>query len=168
MIFIDGEEWPPSLHGTGTEDYFNTAYCPQQEYSAPYHGITLGGADNWGGHLSLYRFHVEDPSRSNAPSGSPSSTATPTSAQTTSPRSPTGTRPNRTGPSPSSPSNSASLEGISNSPLPTPRSEATLHPDAPRSRLPRSALVGTLPGPPAARCSRYRRAALRRPRSSPV
>ena len=61
MIFIDGEAWPPSLHGTGTEDYFNTAWCPQQEYSAPYHGITLGGEDNWGGHISLYRFHVEDP-----------------------------------------------------------------------------------------------------------
>ena len=26
MIFIDGEAWPPSLHGTGTEDYFNTAW----------------------------------------------------------------------------------------------------------------------------------------------
>jgi Protein of unknown function (DUF2961) len=61
MIFIDGEEWPPSLHGTGTEDYFNTSWCPQQEYSAPYHGITLGGGDNWSGHISLYRFHVEDP-----------------------------------------------------------------------------------------------------------
>jgi hypothetical protein len=61
MIFIDGEQWPPSLHGTGTEDYFNTAWCPQKEYSAPYHGITLGGEDNWGGHVSLYRFHVEDP-----------------------------------------------------------------------------------------------------------
>jgi hypothetical protein len=61
MIFIDGEEWPPSLHGTGTEDYFNTAWCPQKEYSAPYHGITLGGGDNWGGHVSLYRLHVEDP-----------------------------------------------------------------------------------------------------------
>jgi Protein of unknown function (DUF2961) len=61
MIFIDGEAWPPSLHGTGTEDYFNTAWCPQQEYSAPYHGITLGGADNWSGQVSLYRFHVEDP-----------------------------------------------------------------------------------------------------------
>jgi hypothetical protein len=61
MIFIDGEEWPPSLHGTGTEDYFNTAWCPQQEYSAPYHGITLGGGDNWSGQVSLYRFHVEDP-----------------------------------------------------------------------------------------------------------
>jgi transposase len=61
MIFIDGEGWPPSLHGTGTEDYFNTAWSPKQEYSAPYHGITLGGGDNWSGHVSLYRFHVEDP-----------------------------------------------------------------------------------------------------------
>lgn len=61
MIFIDGELWPPSLHGTGTEDYFNTAWCPQQEYSAPYHGVTLGGGDNWSGQVSLYRFHVEDP-----------------------------------------------------------------------------------------------------------
>jgi hypothetical protein len=26
MFFIDGEEWPPSLHGTGTEDYFNAAW----------------------------------------------------------------------------------------------------------------------------------------------
>ncbi|RZS32826.1 DUF2961 family protein [Herbihabitans rhizosphaerae] len=61
MIFIDGATWPPTLHGTGTEDYFNTAWCPTQEYSAPYHGITLPGGDNWSGRISLYRFHVEDP-----------------------------------------------------------------------------------------------------------
>ncbi len=61
MIFIDGEAWPPSLHGTGLEDYFNTAWCPQQEYSSPYHGIALGGGENWSGQVSLYRFHVEDP-----------------------------------------------------------------------------------------------------------
>jgi hypothetical protein len=61
MIFIDGEAFPPSLHGTGTEDYFNTAWCPTQAYSAPYHGITLPGGPNWSGEISLYRFHVEDP-----------------------------------------------------------------------------------------------------------
>ncbi len=61
MIFIDGEEWPPSLHGTGLEDYFNTAWTPQQEYSAPYHGITQEGGENWSGQVSYYRFHVEDP-----------------------------------------------------------------------------------------------------------
>jgi hypothetical protein len=61
MIFVDGESFPPSLHGTGTEDYFNTAWCPQQEFSAPYHGITLGGGTNWAGKASFYRFHIEDP-----------------------------------------------------------------------------------------------------------
>lgn len=61
MIFIDGEAWPPSLHGTGTEDYFNTAWCPAEPYSAPYHGITLPGGPNWSGKISLYRFHIEDP-----------------------------------------------------------------------------------------------------------
>ncbi|MFI6318188.1 glycoside hydrolase family 172 protein [Nonomuraea sp. NPDC050556] len=61
MIFIDGEAFPPSLHGTGTEDYFNTAWCPSQPYHAPYHGITLAGGENWGGQISMYRFHVEDP-----------------------------------------------------------------------------------------------------------
>lgn len=61
MIFIDGEPFPPSLHGTGTEDYFNTAWCPTQSYAAPYHGLTLPGGDNWSGEISMYRFHVEDP-----------------------------------------------------------------------------------------------------------
>jgi len=61
MIFIDGEQFPPSLHGTGTEDYFNTAWCPTQTYSAPYHGITLPGGPNWSGQVSMYRFHIEDP-----------------------------------------------------------------------------------------------------------
>ncbi|GIV70395.1 glycoside hydrolase family 172 protein [Caldilinea sp.] len=61
MIFIDGEEWPPSLHGTGTEDYFNTAYCPAQKYDSLYHGMTLPGGPNWSGKSSYYRFHIEDP-----------------------------------------------------------------------------------------------------------
>ncbi len=65
MIFIDGEPWPPSLHGTGTEDYFNTAFCPTQEYCSPWHGVTVySGAQagfKWGGKNSLYRFHVNDP-----------------------------------------------------------------------------------------------------------
>jgi hypothetical protein len=63
MIFVDGEPFPPSLHGTGTEDYFNTAWCPTQEYSSPYHGITMPGARNWAGKIALYRFHIDDPIR---------------------------------------------------------------------------------------------------------
>ncbi len=63
MIFVDGEAWP-GLHGTGTEDYFNTAFGPAQEYSAPYHGIILnqGTPDwRWRGKNTLYRYHIEDP-----------------------------------------------------------------------------------------------------------
>lgn len=55
------DAWPPTLHGTGTEDYFNTAWCPTQEYSAPYHGIIAGGGPNWTEPVTLYRFHIEDP-----------------------------------------------------------------------------------------------------------
>lgn len=61
MIFIDGEPFPPSLHGTGTEDYFNTAWCPTQEVCTPYHGIILAGGPNWSGKITLYRYHIEDP-----------------------------------------------------------------------------------------------------------
>jgi len=63
MIFVDGEPFPPSLHGTGTEDYFNLGWCPTQPYSAPYHGLILPGGPNWSGRISLYRFHIEDPIR---------------------------------------------------------------------------------------------------------
>ena len=44
MIFIDGEPWPPRLHGTGMEDYFNTAWCPRREYNAPTTGSTWPAA----------------------------------------------------------------------------------------------------------------------------
>lgn len=66
MIFIDGESWPPSLHGTGTEDWYNCAFCPTQEYTAPYHGVLLyNGTDTWKwkGKQSVYRYHVQDPIR---------------------------------------------------------------------------------------------------------
>ena len=63
MIFVDGEPFSPSLHGTGTEDYFGTAWCPTEPYSSPYLGIVLPGGENWSGQIALYRFHVEDPVR---------------------------------------------------------------------------------------------------------
>jgi hypothetical protein len=66
MVFIDGEKWPPSLHGTGTEDWYNCAFCPTQEYQAPYHGVLLyNGTEQWKwkGKQSVYRYHVEDPIR---------------------------------------------------------------------------------------------------------
>ena len=65
MIFIDGEKLP-SIHGTGTEDWFNCAYCPRQEYNAPYHGVILysGTKDwSWRGKQTVYRYYIEDPIR---------------------------------------------------------------------------------------------------------
>ncbi|MCC6174488.1 MAG: DUF2961 domain-containing protein [Chloroflexi bacterium] len=63
MIFVDGESFPPSLHGTGTEDYFCAAYCyPTGKYDGPYHGISLAGdTENYQGKWTTYRFHIEDP-----------------------------------------------------------------------------------------------------------
>ena len=61
MIFIDEEPWPPRLHGTGCEDYFGTAFCPTEEYCAPYNGVILAGGNNWSGKISYYRYHIEDP-----------------------------------------------------------------------------------------------------------
>ena len=64
MFFIDGEPWPPSLHGTGTEDYFCGAWNYnrlRETYSAPYHGYFFRGNADYTGKHSQYRFHVEDP-----------------------------------------------------------------------------------------------------------
>jgi hypothetical protein len=61
MIFIDGQDWPPALHGTGLEDYFDSTNCPQEEHATPYHGLIRGGGENWSGLSTYYRFHIEDP-----------------------------------------------------------------------------------------------------------
>ena len=61
MIFIDGADWPPALHGTGLEDYFDSTNCPQEEHATPYHGLIRGGGENWSGFSTYYRFHIEDP-----------------------------------------------------------------------------------------------------------
>ena len=62
MIFIDGEAWPPSLHGTGTEDYFNTSWSPKDLFSHPYYGYARVNDDvGWLGRTHVYRFHISDP-----------------------------------------------------------------------------------------------------------
>ncbi len=61
MFFIDGEEMP-SLHGTGTEDYFNTSWCPKTEFTHPYYGYArLNNDVGWLGRTHVYRFHISDP-----------------------------------------------------------------------------------------------------------
>lgn len=62
MIFIDGEHFPPSIHGTGTEDYFCCAFCLPGKFSTPYFGISLAGDPrNLSGKWTLYRYHIESP-----------------------------------------------------------------------------------------------------------
>lgn len=62
MFRIDGEEWPVSLHGTGTEDYFNTAWVPKTPYEHPYFGIArVNDKYGWLGKTHYYRFHITDP-----------------------------------------------------------------------------------------------------------
>jgi len=62
MFMIDGEKWPFSLHGTGTEDFFNSSWCPKEVYSHPYFGYPLVNDESgWMGRTHCYRFMIEDP-----------------------------------------------------------------------------------------------------------
>jgi hypothetical protein len=59
-VYIDGEA-KPSIWGTGTEDYFLSAWGLKQT-STPYFGVPY--FDQWGivgGHTSAYRWHTQDP-----------------------------------------------------------------------------------------------------------
>lgn len=61
MFFIDGEAFPPSIHGTGLEDYFNNGWGFQDEFNYPYNGYSLKGNKDWTGQHTMYRFHITDP-----------------------------------------------------------------------------------------------------------
>lgn len=59
-IYIDGEQ-KPSIWGTGTEDYFLSAWGLKTT-TTPYFGVPY--FDTWGivgGHTAAYRWHVNDP-----------------------------------------------------------------------------------------------------------
>ena len=61
MIFIDGAD-TPTLHGTGTEDYFNTSWCPNVIFTHPYYGYArVNDNIGWMGRTHVYRFHIADP-----------------------------------------------------------------------------------------------------------
>ena len=61
MWLIDGEPWPGSLHGTGTEDFFNSAWCPKEIYMHPYFGYAKApNSLGWMGRTHCYRFFFED------------------------------------------------------------------------------------------------------------
>src|SRR5581483_860942 len=62
MIFVDDEPFPPSIHGTGTEDYFCSAFGFPGKFTTPLFGVSLAGdSRDWSGKWTLYRFHLESP-----------------------------------------------------------------------------------------------------------
>ena len=66
MIFIDDDTWPPSIHGTGSEEVFGGGACPNEEYAGLYHGFLLvenKDGENFKGLNAMYRWYVHDPVR---------------------------------------------------------------------------------------------------------
>jgi hypothetical protein len=54
MIWTDEDGWPPSYHGTGSEEYFNSGWC-QFDRKAVSGFVTLRP-----GHPTVYSFHLND------------------------------------------------------------------------------------------------------------
>lgn len=61
--FIDDDTWPPSLHGTGGEDYFSQGWGMQKN-AYPFCGSIIHEDDLPNNQVS-YRFHLADPVRFN-------------------------------------------------------------------------------------------------------
>jgi hypothetical protein len=61
MVFIDGDTIP-TLNGTGTEDFFNTSWCPKELFQHAYYGYPrVNNETGWLGHTHVYRFFIADP-----------------------------------------------------------------------------------------------------------
>lgn len=63
MIFIDDDTWPPSMHGTGGEDYFSQGWGMQKN-AYPFSGTIIHEEDVPNFQVS-YRWHLPDPVRFN-------------------------------------------------------------------------------------------------------
>jgi hypothetical protein len=60
MIYVDGED-TPSLHGTGSEDYFSDAWGMREDENL-FYGCPLQEEDfQAGSKATVYRFHIPDP-----------------------------------------------------------------------------------------------------------
>ncbi len=58
MVYVDDEE-KPSVHGTGTEDYFNSGwYFRNGTYAGPWHGLLVKNDSL--GRIAAYRFQISD------------------------------------------------------------------------------------------------------------
>ena len=72
MIWVDdaldgrgapGRGWPPTYHGTGSEEVFGGGAGPNQAYSGPYTGFHLVENADYGGKSAMYRWYLADPIR---------------------------------------------------------------------------------------------------------
>jgi hypothetical protein len=63
MIFIDGDTWPPSLHGTGTEEVFAGGACPSRPYQTPNAGFHMVDNKSFDRFTAMYRWYIADPVR---------------------------------------------------------------------------------------------------------
>lgn len=73
MIWVDGYKWPPDIHGTGSEDYFNQAFGMQpnaflRNGSSIFEGGTIPAPEielyrGASGYQTSYVFHIENPVR---------------------------------------------------------------------------------------------------------
>jgi hypothetical protein len=59
MIWVDGYDWPPALHGTGSEDYFGHAWG-MQDNAFLRNGSSIH-EHNTGGYQTSYVHHLENP-----------------------------------------------------------------------------------------------------------
>ncbi len=63
MVFVDGAQWPPTLHGTGTEEIFGGGASPNAPFATPYCGFPFIRRRDWSRQNTMYRFFVTDPIR---------------------------------------------------------------------------------------------------------
>jgi hypothetical protein len=66
MIFVDGrpgEQWPPTYHGTGSEEVFGGGASPNHPYTGPYTGFHMVENPDYAGKNAMYRWYLVDPIR---------------------------------------------------------------------------------------------------------
>lgn len=66
MIFVDGQpgdQWPPTYHGTGSEEIFGGGACPNEAYTGPYTGFHMVENPDHAGKNAMYRWYLTDPIR---------------------------------------------------------------------------------------------------------
>jgi hypothetical protein len=66
FVYVDGrlgEQWPPTYHGTGSEEIFGGGACPNQAYTGPYTGFHMVENPDFAGKNAMYRWYLADPIR---------------------------------------------------------------------------------------------------------